>query len=304
MSEFLAGCLLGLFAAAALATFLWRRRTARLSALTRSLPETVPANPGPGAGDQGSHVEQWVSAANHDLRQPLQALKLLTTVLDQSEDPAHRREIIDNMGDALRIMEHMLNGLVDLSKLDGGSVVPEPTAMAAGGLLARMKEVFATRAEAAGIDLRIVGSSVAIRSDPRWLERIVAIFLDNAIVHGGATKVLLGCRRRGAGLSIEVHDNGSGLSESDLNRVFLPFVRLGPAGSRGGLGVGLAVARRAADLLGHPLEVASRPSRGCRFAVAAPPATREPMAERGAVVSPTYTATVVEGGPEEKRLVE
>jgi signal transduction histidine kinase len=281
-----------LFAAAALVTLYWRRRIARLSALARSLPETVPANPGPGAGDQGSHAEQWVSAANHDLRQPLQALKLLTTVLDQSEDPAHRREIIDNMGDALRIMEHMLNGLVDLSKLDGGSVVPEPATMAAGGLLARMKEGFATRAEAAGIDLRIVGSSVAIRSDPRWLERIVAIFLDNAIVHGGATKVLLGCRRRGAGLSIEVHDNGSGLSESDLNRVFLPFARLGPAGSRGGLGVGLAVARRAADLLGHPLEAASRPSRGSRFAVAAPPATRESMAERAAAGSSPNTTTV------------
>jgi signal transduction histidine kinase len=298
MSEFLAGCLLGLFAATALATLYWRRRAARLSALARPLPETVPANPDPGAGDHGSHAEQWISAANHDLRQPLQALKLLTAVLDQTEDPAHHREIVDNMGDALRIMEHMLNGLVDLSKLDGGTVVPEPTAMAAGGLLARMKEVFTTRAEAAGIDLRIVGSSVAIRSDPRWLERIVAIFLDNAILHGGATKVLLGCRRRGAGLSIEVHDNGSGLSESDLNRVFLPFARLGPAGSRGGLGVGLAVARRAADLLGHPLEVTSRPGRGSRFAVAAPPATREPMAERGAALSPPNTPTGVERVPE------
>ena len=251
------------------------------------------ANPDPSAGDHASHAEQWVSAANHDLRQPLQALKLLTAVLNQTEDPVHRREIVDNMGDALRIMEHMLNGLVDLSKLDSGTAVPEATTMAAGGVLARMKEIFAPRAEVAGIDLRIVGSSVAIRSDPRWLERTVAIFLDNAIVHSGATKVLLGCRRRGARLSIEVHDNGSGLSESDLNQIFKPFTRLGAAGSRGGLGVGLPVARRAADLLGFPLEMASRPGRGSRFAIVAPTATRETMAERDAAGASPNTATVV-----------
>lgn len=293
MSEFFAGCALGLLIAAALSTLYWRRRAARQAALSRARPETAPASPDPGAGDTTSHAEQWVSAANHDLRQPLQALKLLTTVLAQTEDPAHRREIVDNMGDALGIMEHMLNGLVDLSKLDAGTVVPEPTAMAAGGVLARMKEIFSARAEAAGIDLRIVGSSVAIRSDPRWLERIVAIFLDNAIVHSGATKVLLGCRRRGAGLSIEVLDNGSGLSESDLNQIFVPFTRLGAAGSGGGLGVGLPVARRAADLLGHPLEVASRLGRGSRFAIAAPPATRETMTEQDAAISPPNAATVV-----------
>jgi signal transduction histidine kinase len=293
MSEFLAGYLLGLLVAAALATLYWRRRAARRSASSRTLPDPPPASPEPGAGDHAGHAKQWVSAANHDLRQPLQALKLLTTVLDQTEDPAQRREIIDSMGEALRIMERMLNGLVDLSKLDGGTVVTEPTAMAAGGLLARMKEVFAARAEAAGIDFRIVGSSVAIQSDPRWLERIVAIFLDNAIVHGGATKVLLGCRRRGAGLSIEVHDNGSGLSEADLNQIFVPFYRIGATDSRGGLGVGLPIARRAADLLGHPLEVASRPGRGSRFAVAAPPAARDSMAERGAAVSRPTAAAVV-----------
>ncbi len=290
MSEFLAGCLLGLLAAAALAALFWRRRRSRPSAPAPAVPRTPPASPDPGANDHAGRAAQWILAANHDLRQPLQALKLLTTVLGQTEDPAQRREIVDSMGEALGIMEHMLNGLVDLSKLDGGAVVPEPTAMAAGGLLARMKGIFASRAEAAGIDLRIVGSSVAIRSDPRWLERIVAIFLDNAIVHGGATKVLLGCRRRGAGLSIEVHDNGRGLSESDLTQIFVPFHRMAAAESGGGLGVGLPIARRAADLLGHPLEVASRPGRGSRFAIVAPPAARQNMAEREAAVSPPNTA--------------
>jgi two-component system CheB/CheR fusion protein len=293
MSEFLVGFLLGLFAAAVLGTLYWRWRAAQLSAPTWALPDTAPASPDLSADDHSSRAEQWVSAANHDLRQPLQALKLLTTVLARTEDPAHRREIVDNMGDALGIMEHMLNGLVDLSKLDGGTVVPEPTAMAAGGVLGQMKKIFMARAEAAGIDLKIVGSSVAIRSDPRWLERIVAIFLDNAIVHSGATKVLLGCRRRGAGLSIEVHDNGNGLSESDLNQIFVPFTRLSATGSGGGLGVGLPVARRAADLLGHPLEVASRPGRGSRFAIAAPPATSQSLAERNAAIPPPDSATIV-----------
>jgi signal transduction histidine kinase len=296
MREFLAGYLLGLLAAAALGTLIWRWwrwRVSRPSVASEDLSDHSPGSPNPGAIGHSGRAQQWISAANHDLRQPLQALKLLTTVLDQIEDPAQRREIIESMGEALRIMEHMLNGLVDLSKLDGGSVVTEPTAMAAGGLLARMKEIYAAQAEAAGIDLRIIGSSVAIRSDPRWLERIVAVFLDNAIVHGGSTKVVLGCRHRGAGLSIEVHDNGRGLAEADLNQIFVPFHRMGGSESRGGLGIGLSIARRAADLLGHPLKVASVPGRGSCFAITAPPAARKSLTEPEAAVPPPKTAALV-----------
>ena len=225
-------------------------------------------------------AKAFLAAASHDLRQPLQAMKLLTNVLAHSEDAAQRREIVANMGDALGIMEHLLDSLVDLAKLDSGVVVPEVEVFAVGEILSRIAARAQSRARKCGIELRVVACGAGVRSDPRWLARIVEGFLDNAINHSGSGKVLLGCRRSGRQLGIEVWDAGAGVAREQRNQIFEPFHQIGaPERDRHqGLGLGLAIARRAAALLDHPITLDSTPGRRTVFAIEVPIVARPSQA--------------------------
>ncbi len=239
------------------------------------------------ARDAAEHADRaksrFLAAASHDLRQPLHALGLFAAKLpDHVRDDAGTR-LAERIGHSVDSLEGLLSSLLDVSKLDAGAIEPRPQPVALDALLARLADEFAPLALERGLKIAVVPTRRVVRSDPILLERILRNLVDNALKHTRSGGVVVGARPRGAQVSIEVHDSGPGIPASERERVFEEFYQLGNVErdrSRG-LGLGLAIVRRLADLLGHRVEVDSQVGRGSTFRVvvdrddaaqAAPPA--------------------------------
>ncbi|APX94064.1 hybrid sensor histidine kinase/response regulator [Halomonas sp. 1513] len=219
---------------------------------------------------------KFLAAVSHDLLQPLNAARLFTTALgDQLEDPAmpaESRRLVGHIGRSLKDVETLLGTLVDISRLDAGVLTPDVAPFAAAELLDALAEEYRQMAATRGLTLRYVASSAVIDSDMALLARVVRNLLSNAIRYTPTGHILLGCRRRAAGLEISVADTGRGIEEAQREEIFLEF-RRGDAGcqqSDRGLGLGLAIVDRISGMLGHRLSLASIPGRGSRFAILVP----------------------------------
>ena len=140
---------------------------------------------------------QFLAAASHDLRQPMQALSLLLAALPNAASEPERHEIGREMQEAMRSMESVLDALLYISQLDAGAVISKPTDFSLADLLASLGSRFGRQAEAKGLDFRTIACGCTVLSDRALLERIVENFLANAIRYTPAGKILLGCRRRG-----------------------------------------------------------------------------------------------------------
>lgn len=238
---------------------------------------------------------RFLAAASHDLRQPVHALGLFASALgtlSQRGDVAQAegRLIADKLSTVLKSLGGLLHGLLDISRLDAGIVQPEPREISLTELFADLEREFADAARAKSLRLRCVPNRHWIRSDPLLLRRILDNFLGNAIRYTQRGRILLGCRRRGDALEIQVCDSGIGIAPEQHETIFQEFAQIdNPQRDREqGLGLGLAIARRAADLLGHALGVRSEPGRGSLFWVRVPlcaaparPATTPPTAHAG-----------------------
>ncbi len=249
---------------------------------------------------------RFLAAASHDLLQPLNAARLFVSALEESvRDPvpgptarAQERGMVDNAAASLRSTEMLLGGLLDISSLDAGNVRPKVRGFAIGDLLNGLAVEFSALAQERGLTLRVVGCGLAVRSDPQLLRRILQNFLSNAIRYTPSGRVLLGCRRRGDRLRIEVWDSGPGIPENKRREVFEEFRRLNTATSPGsaadkGLGLGLAIVDRIANLLGHAVTVRSTLGRGTGFAVDVPLSDQRPLPLNRPSASP---AGVLAGG--------
>lgn len=226
------------------------------------------------ASDALASKAKFFAAANHDLRQPVQSLFLFHAALANmlpADHPAQRP--LSHAERSLQALQRLLDGLRDVSRLDAGAVVPMPKELAVDDVLLPLVEEYRLRAADQGITLRHVPCTLRVRSDPALLDRILRNLLENALRYtprGG--RVLLGCRR-GSGLArVQVVDTGIGIPADQLGVIFEEFQQLGnPArDSTLGLGLGLAIVRRACDLLGHEIAVASTPERGSTFTVILP----------------------------------
>ena len=229
-----------------------------------------------------SSKTRFLAGASHDLLQPLNAARLFSAALcERMEAPAaaldeaartEERGLAHNAAASLRSVEKLLGGLLDISSLDAGAVRPEPQRFAIQPLLDRLSVEFAALAAQAGLHLTRVGSDAVVHSDPHLLRRILQNFLANAIRYTPRGRILIGCRRRGGRLHIEVHDTGPGIPADRLGEIFQEFRRLHASdGDREkGLGLGLAIVERIARMLGHDIAVRSQPGRGSVFAVAVP----------------------------------
>jgi two-component system CheB/CheR fusion protein len=215
---------------------------------------------------------QFLAAASHDLRQPLQTLTLLQGLLARVVKGGRGQALTARFGEALGAMSAMLNTLLDTNHIEAGMVTPVPVPFRIGGLLTRLGEEFAYIAQSRGIALRVVASSLTVETDPRLLEQMLRNLLSNALKYTRRGKVLLGCRRRGDTLLVDVWDTGVGIARADLSSIFEEYHQLHVAGQerRGGLGLGLSIVRRLADLMGHRLDVQSRVGRGSVFSIAVP----------------------------------
>ncbi|HEX4882545.1 MAG TPA: HAMP domain-containing sensor histidine kinase, partial [Casimicrobiaceae bacterium] len=196
---------------------------------------------------------QLLAAASHDLRQPLHAVGLFASALAARPVEPETRTIVGRMQDALATLDAQFGQLIDLSRLEAGSLVPERARVSLAPVFAALAAEFRPQAEAKGLRLVTVPTRLAVDSDPALLGRILRNLVSNAVRytrHGG---VVVGARRRGADVAIEVADTGLGIAPEHRAHIFEEFYQVRPspgAGAGRGMGLGLALVRRFADLLG------------------------------------------------------
>jgi signal transduction histidine kinase/FixJ family two-component response regulator len=219
--------------------------------------------------DANKYKSRFLASASHDLRQPLHALNLFAAQLRADADPEERVRLVARINAAVGAMNELFEALLDMSKLDAGVLEPDVSAFPVGPLLARMETTFGEVARAKGLRLQVVPSGAWVRSDFILLERILLNLVSNAVRHTARGGVLIGCRRRGGRLRIDVCDSGAGIAEEERRRIFGEFVQLA-RDPGGGLGLGLSIVDRLGRLLGHPVEMDSRLGRGSRFSVTVP----------------------------------
>ena len=215
---------------------------------------------------------RFLAAASHDLLQPLNAARLYLSALEASPlvEPG-ARGLLDNIAKAFQSTEALLSTLLDISKMDAGGYRPRIAAVAVGELFETLEAEFGALARQKGLRLRSVACSAVVRSDAQLLRRIVQNLLSNALKYTEGGSILLGARRRGDSLSIEIHDSGPGIAAENHLAIFEEFKRMIPAGTQAtGLGLGLAIVKRAANLLGHQVGLKSRVGRGSCFSLTVP----------------------------------
>jgi two-component system CheB/CheR fusion protein len=232
------------------------------------------------AADQANQAKsRFLAAASHDLRQPLQTFGLLYGLLAKRMPDPEAQRILAKLDDTVADMATLLDTLLDINQIEGGAIKPELAVFPVSALLKRLRDEFAPLAASKLLKLHIVPSSIAIGSDRRLLQRMLSNLLSNAIKYTDRGKIVVGCRRRGDTLRIEVWDTGIGIPAQNIDRVFDEFYRVDRTDStRFGLGLGLYIVRRFAELLGHKVEVRSTAGKGTMFALTVPIANSAPAA--------------------------
>ena len=230
--------------------------------------------------------DKYLATASHDLLQPLNAARLLISTLRERSLPAAERNLVERSHQALEGAEDLLTDLLDISKLDQAAIKPDIDVYRLQDLLAPLASEFQSVAAAEGLGLKTRIPDYTISTDFRLLTRILRNFLSNACRYTEQGRVLLGVRKRGQFLDLQVWDTGRGISEDQLENIFLEFNQLnvGRAAERRGVGLGLAIVDRIARMLGYPVEVRSQPGRGSVFAI------RVPLAQRAINAAPVASS--------------
>lgn len=245
----------------------------RTAALTRVNTELENAR---AKADAANHDKtRFLAAASHDLLQPLNAARLYTSTLIEQAKSTAFAELANSIEASLTAVEDIMSALLDISRIDSGAVRPAPTPVSARDLLKRIEVEFGPMARERAITLRIVNTQAMVLADRMLVGRIVQNLVSNAVKYtpsGG--KVLVGVRRRGNRIRIDVIDTGIGFNRDQHKLVFAEFSRL-ERGARmaQGLGLGLSIVQRLVAALGLTLELDSQEGKGSRFSLFLP-ATR------------------------------
>jgi Na+/proline symporter/signal transduction histidine kinase len=230
---------------------------------------------------------RFLTAASHDVLQPLNAARLYATSLVERHIDASDARLVRNIDASLEAVEEILNVLIEISRLDAGRMEPDITDFALNDVFERLEVEFQPMAREKRLDLRIVPTRAWVSSDRRLLRRMLQNLVSNAIKYTPSGKVLLGVRRVGAKLSIQVHDTGPGIPVTKHSLIFREFQRLEEtAHSVRGLGLGLAIVERIGKVLGHGIELQSTQGRGSLFAVELPRAEPRPAVEPAVAAAP------------------
>ena len=243
---------------------------------------------------------RFLAAASHDLRQPLQSLSLLQGLLAHRVEGAVSQKLVARLADTVGAMAGMLNTLLDINQIEAGVIRPEPVDFRVDDLFADLGRNFAYQAQAQGLEFRVVPSALIVHSDRHLLEQMLRNLVSNALKYTPNGKVLLGCRRSGAAVRIEVWDTGIGIPAGELTAVFEEYRQLdNPARERDrGLGLGLAIVHRLGALLGHRIGARSRPGKGSVFSIEVPLGAGSPATPPGATdpISPNPAALAAGSG--------
>ncbi|WP_115718677.1 hybrid sensor histidine kinase/response regulator [Gallaecimonas mangrovi] len=251
---------------------------ARVEERTREL---VAAKAAADKANQGK--SRFLAACGHDLMQPLNAARLFVSALLQRTETGTEQELLlENTTISLKAAGELLTDLLDISKLDAGTMKVRRVSFALEELLGNLAYEFKALAEEQQIEFHWVSSDAIVDSDKMLLRRIVQNFLTNAFRYTRGGKVLLGVRRQGKQLCIEVWDTGPGIAKENLDIIFEEFKRF-DQGEKG-LGLGLAIADRMSRILGHTLAVRSWEGKGSVFSVTVPQGNKPSLVAQPMVV--------------------
>ncbi|WP_347929762.1 NahK/ErcS family hybrid sensor histidine kinase/response regulator [Pseudomonas helvetica] len=233
--------------------------------------------------------DKYLAAASHDLLQPLNAARLLISTLRERPLPSVEQVLVERTHQALEGAEDLLTDLLDISRLDQAAVKPDIALYRLDELLGPLVSEFQSVAGAAGLNLRVHMGNFAIHTDLRLMSRIIRNLLSNACRYTEQGSILLGARRRGKNLRLEVWDTGRGIPADRLDSIFLEFNQLdvGRAADRKGVGLGLAIVERIARILEHKVEVRSLPGRGSMFSIQVPIGEQVPLPIHQAAPQPS-----------------
>ncbi|WP_213269055.1 PAS-domain containing protein [Hyphomonas sp.] len=247
-----------------------RKRTQDLERLTADLVVARQAAEGANASKT-----RFLAAASHDLLQPLNAARLLLGAAGAGRSIP---EAIEKADRAIQSADELLRGLLDVSRLDHAMVEPAPLVLPVGPLLEDLVDENIPMAEEVGIEMRLASTRLAVEADPDFLKSILRNFISNARRYTRSGAVLVGARRRGDQVRIEVWDTGPGIAQDQLPHVFEEFRRFSYVDNTGqrGAGLGLAVARRLAAIMNVGIGVRSWPGKGSVFWVTVPAAASAP----------------------------
>lgn len=223
------------------------------------------------AEDANRYKTRFVAAAVHDLLQPLNAARMFSSLLRGHVLDEAGRKVADSIDGALAAQDGILASLLDIARMESGQLEVRLRDFALGPLLQVVQHNFGIIAKSRGLRLDCVSSRYTVRSDEALLRRILQNLLSNAIRYTPSGRVLIGCRRHGEQLRIEVHDQGPGIPESLQREIFEEFRRLGEGHDEDrGAGLGLAIVERLGRLLGHEIGLRSELRRGSVFWVSVP----------------------------------
>jgi signal transduction histidine kinase len=261
--------------------------TALLSALEQRSAEAEEAR---ARAEEANRIKsQFLAAASHDLRQPLHALSLYSASLRGRVFDTEAGRMVDGIQSTIDAMEGLFEGLLDVSRLEAGAITPSIQAVSVAALFDRLEQVFGPAAAQSETDLRFRSATTWVRTDGALLEQVLSNLIGNALRHAAGGSVMVAARKCADAVLFEVRDNGPGVPLADQTRIFEDFVQLGNAerDRRKGLGLGLAIARRAASLIDAELGIRSQPGRGAVFHL------RQPLADAPAhspVEAPAFAA--------------
>jgi signal transduction histidine kinase/CheY-like chemotaxis protein len=229
-------------------------------------------------------------SVTHDLLQPLNAARLTLSALEEMIASPKGLVLTEQIDRSLATLEDLLRTLLDISKLDAGVLKPEFHPVAISTLFEVLRQEFTPVAAKRHLILKIRPCAETVLSDPMMLRRILQNLLANALRYTQRGGVLMGCRLKGANVSIEVHDTGPGISEAQREGIFMEFQRGETSvGDNAGIGLGLSIVRRFATELGHEIHLKSHLGRGSMFGVTVPRSTApEEAASGGAPVLPDF----------------
>ena len=239
---------------------------------------------------------RFLAMASHDLRQPLHALGLFVAQLRSPLKSRERTKTIERVDATRKEMDEMINSLLEFSRLNAGILTPKITEFPIARLLQKIETTFDQATREKGLRLRVGRSDAWVRSDAMLLERILLNLVSNAVRYTLRGGIIVGCRRRGEMLRIEVWDTGPGIPDDQKQNIFGEFFQV-PAPERnrhGGLGLGLAIVDRLRLLLNHQIDLASTMGRGSRFAILVP-IVDEGVTSTAPDASPLSGAFAVEG---------
>ncbi|MBN8915394.1 MAG: response regulator [Rhizobiales bacterium] len=263
-----------------------------------------------------SAKSRFLAAASRDLRQPLQSLVLLQGLLAKVASGEKVERLVKRLDETISAMSGMLNALLDINQIEAGTIKAELVTFPINDLLDRMREELTYHARSAKLSLSVIPCSLSVESDPRLLEQMLRNLISNALKYTPRGRVLVGCRRHGPWLRIEVWDTGIGIPETELRAIFDEYHQLHNAARERnlGLGLGLSIVQRLGRLLEHPVQVRSRPEHGSVFSIdvkRAPPAPERrvptlpaPLPGKDAGSRKAAAVLVIEDDPDVRSLLE